>query len=160
SLGNHAGVPWPAGEGWWFDPDILRACLRQPPEWKQRFGFPAEVEQVLDLEVAPPSPTNHQPPAWQRVILDPPERLLAAVLVTAGEGGRPGPVGFAARQEGWALQGAEPAFTVREGWEPLFPELAEEPAPELWRQAWWGWCQPRGFSQDDANACTLERHGA
>jgi len=34
-------------DGWKFEPSSLQACLAKPVEWKQRFGFPTEVQQIL-----------------------------------------------------------------------------------------------------------------
>jgi hypothetical protein len=160
-----AGVSAAAPEGWEFDPRALQTCLGQPPEWKQAFGFPEEVEHIYGLGAertgAGPAET---PPAWQQVILDRPEHLLTVfVLVSApppGEaaaGGQERLLGFAVRQEGWVLQAEEPAFTLTQGWTEVFPELGEEPAPEAWRQAWRSWCQPRSLPAAEYDACKLER---
>ena len=44
-------VALPPPPDWRFDPAALAACVRRPPEWKERHGFPADVEAV----VAPPA---------------------------------------------------------------------------------------------------------
>jgi len=168
-LGEHGGVSWLAGAGWHFDVGELRACLGQPPRWKQAHGFPQEV-----VEVVPPGPDRAARPAeeggepasgsgaqgavpeWQRVILDQPERLPAAlVLAPAAEGGDR-LLGFEARQPGWVLGTAAPVLAVPGDWHGPFPEL-EEPPLTVWRQAWRAWGQPRGIPGSEADACGLER---
>jgi hypothetical protein len=165
-----AGVSSAAPEGWEFDPRALQACLARPPEWKRAFGFPEEVEHIYGIPLTEKvadslRESGETPPAWQQVILDRPEQLLTVfVLVSAppeGEsaaasGAPPRLLGFAARQEGWVLH-EEPAFILTEGWAEVFPELADEPAPEAWRQAWRSWCQPRSLPAADYDACKLER---
>ncbi len=150
-----SAAPCPAPEGWAFDPAQLDACLRQPAEWKQQRGFPPEVRQVLGVRglngSGPPVA-----PAWQQVIVDQPEHLLALVALVPAEGQGERLLGFGVKQEGWALQGGEPAFTVGAGWQELFPELAEEVPPDVWRQAWRAWCQPRGLPAGEVDSCTLE----
>src|SRR5205814_3070039 len=116
NLNGHSPTPSSAEEGWRFDPGALRESVDRPEDWKRRYGFPQEVRAV----VAPGA--EEAAPAWQEVIVDRPERLLTEMTPVAGEGGER-LLGFAARQEGWVLQTAEPAFVVRERWHELFPEL-------------------------------------
>ena len=59
----------PAGEGWKFNVSDLEACFRQTPEWKELHGFPLDVEEPGEAS------------EWQRVIVDDPEFLLAALVV-------------------------------------------------------------------------------
>jgi hypothetical protein len=165
SVNNSTGVPVAAEEGWQFDLDLLRACLKQPAEWKQQRGFPLDVCAILDSRdsagpVDAPADERTPPPlAWQRVVVDRPERLLVALTVTEFPEGKRGLLAFAVRQDGWVLNSAEPALSLAEGWHELFPELANELPLEVWRQAWRSWCQPRGVSLADAAACGLERQG-
>ena len=150
---------------------MLQACIDQPAEWKQRYGFPEDVQQVaapipeaLGQEASsgqaagPSGLPGNQPPSWQRVILDRPERLLAVLILVAPEGGGDRLHGYGVRQDGWVLQ-SEPAFTLAAGWQEPFPELLEEPSPDLWRQAWRGWCQPRGLTTAETDTCPLQRIG-
>src|SRR5262249_36615468 len=74
-------LPRPSGEGGDFDADLLRACVRQPSDWKHRHGFPEEVTRVLELRAEEGSGD------WRRVVLDLPEQLLALFTLVAGEGG-------------------------------------------------------------------------
>src|SRR5262249_61630267 len=78
NLNSHSSVPRPVAEEWQFDPAALQACLAQPAEWKRRYGFPAEVSAILGAEAAP---------AWERVLVDRPERLGAGVIAGGGAGG-------------------------------------------------------------------------
>src|SRR5262245_46164219 len=126
-LNSHGGGPSPAEEGPPFDVDALRASVARPAEWKERYGFPPEVREV----VGPEAPAGV--PAWRPVIVARPERLLAVLAPVADEQGGRRLLGFAARQDGWALQAGEPAFVVRSSWGELFPELAAEPPAGAWR---------------------------
>ena len=70
--------------GWSFDPAALRCCIDQPPDWKRRHGFPAEVRALL----TPDQPERPgEPPAWQRVVLARAEHLVLALAVVPGEAG-------------------------------------------------------------------------
>jgi hypothetical protein len=146
-------TPCPVPEGWAFDPAWLATCLRQPDDWKQERGFPLEARRVLGLEAV-----NGGLPAWQQVILDRPEHLFVLVARVAEEGKGDRLVGFAVRPEGWVLEAAQPAFVLASGWEQLFPEVAQEMPLDVWRQAWRGWCQPRGVPAAESDASALERH--
>jgi hypothetical protein len=151
-----AAAPCAAPEGWAFDPAQLDACVRQPLEWKRQRGFPEEVRQVLGVRGL----NGSVPPAaaWQQVVVDQPEHLLAVVALVPAEGEGERLLGFGVKQEGWALQGGEPAFAVGGGWQELFPGLAEELPADAWRQAWRAWCQQRGLPAAEADASTLEPH--
>ena len=156
-VANHlAPTPWPAGDGWHFDVDILRACVRRPVGWKERHRFPPEVEAIVTGEAA--ASALPAPPAWQRVLLDRPERLLAVLILAPAAGVGERLVGFAVQQEGWVVA-AQPALDLAEGWQEVLPELTEEPPLNPWRQAWRTWCQPRALPAAEVDACALERHG-
>jgi hypothetical protein len=147
-----AALPWPAGDGWRFEPSHLQACVARPADWKQRFGFPPEVQQIMVGETSEPAAEE-----WQRIVLDRPERLMVTLaLVPVGEG-RERLLGLTVEPEGWALRSAEPAFALDTYWQEIFPELATDPALEHWRQAWRAWCQPRGLPAAEVDACVLER---
>jgi hypothetical protein len=134
-----------------FDVACLEACIRQTPQWKAQHGFPADVQALL-------LPRGDAPPEenWRRVILDALESLALVFIQTLSVEGRPRVLGFPVRAEGWALE-VEPALTLGPGWEDVLPDLAEEPPPEAWRQAWQAWCQPRSLPPADVDACRLER---
>jgi hypothetical protein len=147
-------------EGWHFQAEFLDACVSQSAEWKQHHGFPLDVEVILG------SGSNHKAfpahgveplPAWQRVILDRPERLCVALVLAPAEKDSERLLGFVVQQEGWVLQAAEPAFILPADWRHALPELAEEPSLDAWRQAWRSWCQPRGLPVPEIDACIVER---
>src|SRR5262249_7435360 len=73
-LADAPTIPWPAESEWRFDVNLLTACVERPVEWKQRFGFPLDVEKIVRTE-SPPG-TADMPP-WRCVALDRPERLVA-----------------------------------------------------------------------------------
>ncbi len=150
NLNSHGNAPTPVGEAWDFDPGALRASLAREADWKARYGFPAEVSAVLG------PPAGAPVAAWQEVIVHRPERLLVVLLRVAGEGGAGRLLAFAVRQDGWALQGGSPAFTVEGRWDELFPELTAGLPARAWRQAWLAWCQPRGLPPGEPESCTLE----
>jgi hypothetical protein len=152
-------IPATAPEGWGFEPAHLQACLEQPAEWKQRYGFSEDIEQILmpGRESSDPGPSaGPGPPNWQRVILDRPERLLTVLLLVQRADGADSLHGYPVRQDGWAVQ-PQPAFTLASGWQEPFPELLDEPPLEQWRQAWRMWCQPRGLTATETDNCPLER---
>src|SRR5262249_1179812 len=149
------GVPWGGAEGWHFDGSLLEACLRQPPEWKQRHHFPQDLEEILTVESdAGPG----APPSWQRVIVDRPERLAVVLALAPAEEGGESLVGFPVQQEGWTLQAAKPAFILGAGWQETFPDLTHEPDADAWRQAWQAWCRPRNLPAGEVDASVPERH--
>jgi hypothetical protein len=174
SLHNSSGIPWPAAEGLTFDLRALQASLDQPVEWKQNHGFPLDVEEILGLpSEAEKGPAESDPretaagrwlplPApspWQSVILDSPEWILAVLVLTAGPNGNSQLMGLPVRQDGWVLQAGAPLFTLKAGWQEIFPELGQEPSPESWREAWRAWCEQRSLPAAEANACSLQRQG-
>jgi hypothetical protein len=144
-------VPWAAGEDWQFQLDALHACVAQSVEWKQQHGFPAEVSEVVGSAAAGEA-------AWQQVIVDRPERLLAALVRPAADPSRL--LGFAVRQDGWHLQSQEPVLIVPGQASEQFPELAEDPPLGAWQQAWQAWCQTRQAPPAEVEQCTLELHDA
>jgi hypothetical protein len=143
-LANSA-APWSAGAEWTFDLQHLRACLAQPPEWKQRHSFPTNVVDLAregDLEVTTVAP-------WQRVVIHRPEHLAIAVVRTrVGE-----LLGFAVKEEGWVLDTAQPVLKLAE----LADGFAEltRPADESWQRAWLQWCQQRSMPAEEALAAML-----
>jgi hypothetical protein len=152
-------VALPSPLEWRFDAAVLVECVQRPSEWKERHGFPMDVEAIVA-----PLGSGAGPADWRRVILDRPEQILLVFVPAAeappltptplppGERGRgEGWLGFAVRPEGWALQAAAPALVLSGEEEP-----GAEPSPEAWREAWRGWSQGRGLSAGDADACRVE----
>jgi hypothetical protein len=157
NVGPAAGVPCPPGEEGRFARELLDECLRRPAEWKQRHGFPTDVEEVLD--VSTPLPENTPPlEMWQRVVVDRPERFPAALVLTGGPADGERLQGFAVRPEGWLLQASKPAFELDGDWAEVFPDLVRDPAADVWRPAWRAWCQPRGLPASEVEACSVELH--
>jgi hypothetical protein len=157
SLHNPACASWPASADWRFDAALLEACIRQPPEWKEQHRFPEEVQHVLGIETA--SGTRNRGSlrtAWQRVILDRPEHLVTAFALVAPETASEQLLGFAVRPEGWELA-AKPLFRLGSAWRHVFPELAEEPPADAWRQAWRAWCKPRNLPGSESDPCRFQR---
>jgi hypothetical protein len=154
-----AALTWSGADGWHFEPGQLQACVGRALEWKQRFGFPLEVEQILDARAGENDSSAGASEAWQRIVVDRPERLVVAlVLVPAGESGERF-LGFGVQPEGWVLQTAAPAFVLDADWQEVFPDLPANPALDHWRHAWRSWCQPRGVPAAEVDACALERQG-
>jgi hypothetical protein len=150
-LGSTVLGPAPTGENWRFDPALLQACVEQAPDWKARHRFPAEVEAVL---AAPPGMI---PSDWRQVMVDRPEQALLVLVLASAESGGETLLGFTVRSEGWTLSPQAPVLALTEGWREGFPDLAEEPAEDAWRQAWLAWCQPRSLPPAEVEACKLER---
>ncbi len=145
ALAPGSAQPWAPEGDWAFDVALLAGCVHQSAEWKERYGFPTEVAAVAG---------GATPASWLDVVVDRPERLLAALLRVATPTG-PQLQAFAARPEGWALQSA-PAFVIKADWHEAFPELTGEPTEGQWRQAWAEWCEPRDITAAEAEACVLE----
>lgn len=156
-----ATTPWAPADGWTFDVRRLTECVGRPAEWKERHGFPREVEEVLAAEapaaaVNRPAPEEARLAAWRRVVVDQPERLPAVLVRTAGERGEERLLGFAVAKA-WTLNPAAPALSLGGDWREVFPELASDPGPDAWRQAWRAWGQVSGLSAAETDACLLER---
>jgi hypothetical protein len=138
--------PWPETEGWHFDVGLLQATVEQSAEWKDRHGFPADV-----CGCGEPAADD-----WRQVILDRPEQLLT-LFVLGGSGAEETLLGLAVQPLGWQLQVDRPILSLGAGWREVLPELAVEPGPDQWRQAWRSWGQPRGLPMGELEACLLER---
>jgi hypothetical protein len=134
-----------------FELAELEACLRRTPEWKARFRFPMDVESLL-----PPRPDESPTANWRRVILDAVERQLFVFIHTAQTSAAPLMLGFCVRPDGWVLE-PEPLLALSEGWEEALPDLAAEPSPQLWQQAWQTWSHPRRLPLAEVAACRLQR---
>jgi hypothetical protein len=145
------GTPSPEGAGFLFSPSSLEASIGQTSEWKRCFRFPQEVEALLMPQVNESPEVN-----WRRVVLDAVEERLVVFIQTTQRPKAPTLIGFSVRPEGWTME-PEPLLELAEGWEKALPDLAAEPSPEMWRQAWQTWSHPRGLPLAEVAACRLER---
>jgi hypothetical protein len=143
----------PAPEGRHFDANHLRACVERDPDWKRRHGFPEDIVAILDQSAT----QNDESSDWRRVILDSPEQVPIAFAEISAEGEGTALLGYPVRAPDWTLRRDAPVISLRAGWEEVFVDLAEEPSPDAWRQAWQAWCQPRSLPADEVEACRLER---
>jgi hypothetical protein len=148
NLRGGGGTLWHVNARHPFDPAWLRGCLGLSDDWKQTHGFPVDV-----LQIPEPSTEAADESAWQGIIVDHPQQLLAG-LVLAPDTDGPRLLGFAAQQEGWRLQATEPILAVDRGWQELFPEFSEL-VPETLTRSWQQWAQVRGLTEADAAACSL-----
>jgi hypothetical protein len=162
-LHNGTGIPWPLAAGRSFDARALHACIGRSVEWKRSYGFPQDVQEIVELDDAhaPPAanPAPPQPELWRRVIVDRAERMLVLLCLAGSSDAGEQLLGLAIREDGWVLLTASPLFTLGAGWRDVFPELSTAASPSSWRDAWDGWCAQRGLPEDEVAACLLDLHG-
>jgi hypothetical protein len=153
NLRGHAGIPWQAGEGFAFELSFLRDCFTQSDEWKRQVGFPVEVRELVE--------TNSESgiPDWQHVIVDRLERLLVVRLLASSKNHGARLVIFAARQEGWTLQAADPVIVDDRGGQEFFPDLADQSSPDLLKNAWQAWAKSRGLKEAEIETCAFALEG-
>jgi len=149
SLDRPSTSGWRAAEDWRFDVGVLRDCVEKSPEWKRRHGFPVEV-------VGLGNPAGE---AWEQVVIDRPEQMLALFVLSGSDAGEETLLGLGVQPDGWRLQADRPVLRLGEGWQEVLPELAEEPPPDAWRQAWRAWGQAHGLPLAEVEACSLEQKG-
>jgi hypothetical protein len=142
-----AGTPWPEGEQAGFDVKVLHSCIGQPGAWKEQHRFPEEVQEVVQATFGTPAL------GWEQVIVDRPERLPAALVLSGDEGQL---LGFAVRQERWMLNADHPMFTLRGDWHGPLPDLAVAMTEENCRRAWQDWCCSRELPAAEVNACRVQ----
>lgn len=138
-------------EPWEFEPGCLQQAVSQDQAWKDRFGFPLEV-----VAVRLPEPNEGDA---RTLILDRAEHLFVAFIQTDSGEGTPVLQGFAARGEGWVLEGQSPAIELGDEWQQVLPALAAEPSEEDWRTAWRPRAEQLGLSSADLSACRFEVSG-
>jgi hypothetical protein len=133
-----------------FRPDTLTACLCQPREWKIRNQFPLEVEAFIIGR-------SDRPVDWKEVILVRVELLsltLVEVGLTAGGGALHG---YAVQPDTWLLRHEARVLGLPAApWPEPLNLFTVDPPLEAWREAWRGWCQPRGVPSVEAADCRLE----
>jgi len=158
-LRNANPTPFVPDAHWSFDSQLLQDCVRQPGAWKERFGFPADIEAILMQGATPANGT----PDWQHVVVDRAEALtMLAAEVTAGDkaGTESHLVGFAVTVPDWILARAHVVLELGASWPEVLPNLAAGAALEEWRKAWRQWCQPRGVPASETDACRVDLAGA
>ena len=153
--------PWPealADFGGAVGVAQLREAVARPSEWKERFGFPAEVGEVLGMEEPAGVGNNGESPpaAWRRVPVVRPERLTAALVLGRDDAGESKLMAFAARSEGWTVPGTEPTFALPPD-SPALPVDLRGPGEEAWSEAWRAGCRSRNLSE--AEGCPVEPEG-
>jgi hypothetical protein len=153
-LEDPATWPLPEPEDWQFDVGLLRDCVRQPTEWKQRQGFPLGVEEVVTGAGADQPGTE----PWRQVVVDRPEQTFV-LFALAGEGADERLVGLTVVPGSWQLQLERPVLSLGPGWREALPELAADTTQEDWRRAWRDWGQSRNLPPADLEACHLEDRG-
>jgi hypothetical protein len=151
-LADPPTLPWAAPSEWRFDVNLLSACLARPLEWKQRFGFPLDVEALAGNE-----PGLQGAEAWRGVILDRPERMVAVLALPQDGSNRL--LGFAAQDKSWALASRSPQFTLTEGWREAFPEITVAMPVPSWSEAWHAWAQAHSWAKGEADQVQLRLEG-
>lgn len=115
-IASAPAAAWLPGAGTTLDVSCLPACLEQTSGWKTMFGFPQDV-------VAFPESAAASAVAPENVIIDRPQRVLAAVVETSEQEA----LVFGVRPEGWTLLAGEPiarlpmAAAKELGWERAAP---------------------------------------
>jgi hypothetical protein len=145
------GSPVAPPEPWEFDSDILRQTALRPDDWKERRRFPREVHAVHLPEVGKDD--------WRLILFDQAEHFFVAFLELAGPAGETRLRGYAGQSEGWTLDTREAAIEIGESWQEALPDLAADPAIELWQGAWRAWGQQRGIPPAETATCRLARSG-
>jgi hypothetical protein len=147
ALAECPAQPWVVDEAHHFDPTILGQCLAETPEWKREAGFPAgPVRLVTAVD-------ESREEAWQRIMLDRPERVTICLVCGADQSVR----GFAVHSDTWKLDDRTPAFHLPGGSRDVFGDLAL--APSAWQEAWRMWCRQRALPLSEAEACRLRFDG-
>jgi hypothetical protein len=143
--------PWHPTADERFVPTCLQDAIRQPAEWKQACGFPAEVaELLLRDEIG-----SDNGDGWRRVLLDRPERVLLAHIISGDEW-----LAFAAKSDGFALNDRAPALRLPLAARPLWPDWETAPSQAALEDAWRTWCRQRNLPETDSKACTLTYRNA
>jgi hypothetical protein len=155
NLAGGSALPWQAGSEFPFDLGLLQECFDKPDAWKQHYGFPLDVRLALS---ASGTANAIDPGAWQRVVVDRPERMLIVLVLSDQPDGTRRLQGFGARQDGWLLQSSQAVLTLDTGWEHLFPELSVIPT-ELLTRSWRAWARPRSVPDHALESSTLELAG-
>jgi hypothetical protein len=146
-IGECASAAWSVDDGHRFDVNVFQRCLEQASPWKHAHRFPQDVE---------PLPADGTLEAWQRVVVDRPERIMLALVVVGGESGKE-VHGFAVKVDGWTLFDGAPVLRMPALTEPdaLWPELLQPPPMPVLQDAWRSWCKQRQMPGNEVEMCTL-----
>jgi hypothetical protein len=137
--------PWTVNGSHQFDIAELRDCIDKPAAWKQAGAFPLDVDAMPDAGALE---------AWQRVVVDRPERVMLVLLQVNTATGRE-VHGYAVKVEGWTLHDRAPVLRLPAPAEAIWP--AEPPTP-VWQEAWRSWCKQRQLPANEIDACSVAYH--
>lgn len=140
-------VAWEVSDAHRFDLSCLRDSLAQPATWQDRYGFPKGIHRILGVS------DGVAEDAWQRIIVDRPERI-ALVLIALPDRSV---VGFAVGTDGWHLHDETPVLHLGEAARDALGNLTV--APTAWEEAWRLWCRQRHLPLSEAEACRLHFDG-
>lgn len=144
--------PWSPEETHTFPASELNECVRKPESWKKQVNFPANL-----VEIALPDSVNEYP-AWQKVLIDKPETICLALVLSQINGGGPRMLGFPTRPGDWELTGNLPPLTL-EDWPDFLGEAANLPPLDVLREVWRAWSRPRNLPGREVDACVLTLAG-
>lgn len=133
-------VTWQVDDAHRFEIGWLENCIEQSADWKQAAGFPLDVE-ALDGGGAIEE--------WQRIVIDRPERIMLAMVLTPGLER----LAFAVKVDGWALQEKTPVLRLSAAIG--CPELAPEPTAAQCQEAWRDWCRQKQLPAAEVESCVL-----
>jgi hypothetical protein len=165
--------PCPPPSDWAFDVSALTSCVRQPAQWKQRHGFPEEVESIV-LRAAPDEKRSSEgngvnddaryldkrnPMRWEQVVVDHCEHLVSVLILVAGADGAESLLGFAVHPEGWVLESSRPMLALDGGWRDVFPGFEGAANEDAWRQAWRGWARTSALAEAAVETCKVRFEG-
>jgi len=123
-------------------PGAVLGALAQPAKWKQEWGFPEEIDAVLDLSA--PGPCDVR----QRVPVIRVRRLCVAIVGIGGEERREWLI-LPAKPDGWSVSGLEPLQRLPDTAIPVLEV-------DRWRDSWMGWCKSKRIPAKDSDSCHLK----
>jgi hypothetical protein len=155
NLINPPTVPWPAGEAWKFDRNLVQECISRPIEWKRDHGFPLDIEELIaDSEGSLAAGSN--PENGHRGIEYQPEYLSVVLLKAKTASRKDHLLGFAFSPTGWTMNVTKPVLDWPLPKPDSFSELIPQPETEQWRQVWTEWGKENRLSDTEIADCTLE----
>ena len=155
NLVNPATVPWPTGDDWKVDSNVLQKCILRSSEWKRTHGFPLDIEEVI-VDSEPTAVSEPESAIRQGVICHQPECLAVVLLKARTEPRMEHLVGFEFDPNGWKLNSAKAVLDLLLAEPDLYCELTPEPPAEQWRHVWMEWGKANGLTQGETANCALE----